>query len=168
VDVQERLMAAMPRRAETLSAVDRLIRAAKILNLPTLVTLQYVKGLGPLCTELADSTRDSTPIEKLTFSCCGSDEFNSTLKKLTRPKIILCGVETHVCVQQTALDLIAEGIEVYIAADAVSSRRDADAHISLERLRHAGAIVTTVESIVFELLQEAGTPLFKQILPLFK
>ena len=168
VDVQERLMTAMAHRAETVAAVDKLIRAARILQLPTLVTLQYVKGLGPLCAELEEGMAGLPAMEKLTFSCCGSAEFVDILKGLRRQRIILCGVETHVCVQQTAIDLMDAGYFVNVAVDAVCSRCDRDRDVAIDRLRDCGAIITTVETVVFELLREAGTPQFKQVLPLFK
>ncbi len=167
VDVQERLMAAMARRAETVAAVNKLVRAARILELPALVTLQYVKGLGPLCAELAEATAGLPVMEKLTFSCCGSAEFVRTLKGLGRQRIILCGVEAHVCVQQTALDLLQD-YSVYVPVDAICSRKELDATVAVERLRERGTVITTVESAVFELLREAGTPQFKACLPLFK
>ena len=161
-------MAAMARRGETVAAVDKLVRAARILQLPTLVTLQYVKGLGPLCAELADATAGLPVLEKLTFSCCGSEEFVRTVRGLNRQRIILCGAETHVCVQQTAIDLMNAGFYVNVTADAVCSRRETDYAIAIARLRDCGAVITTVESAVFELLRAAGTPQFKACLPLFK
>lgn len=168
VDVQEKLMNVMPRKAETLTAIRKLVAAAKSLNLPTVVTLQYVKGLGPLCPEIAEVTQGINLIEKLAFSCCGSETFQQTIKDLRRQRILLCGIEAHVCVQQTAIDLMASDHFVYVAADAICSRRDIEYATAIERLRDCGAVITTVESAVFELLREAGTEQFKQILPLFK
>ena len=168
VDVQEKLMAAMARRAETVAAVDQLVRAARILQVPTLVTLQYVKGLGPLCAELSEATTGLPVLEKRTFSCCGSEEFLSKIRDLHRQRIILCGAETHVCVQQTAIDLMNAGFYVNVVANAVCSRHDTDYWIAIARLRDCGAVITTVESAVFELLRGAGTPQFKQVLPLFR
>jgi nicotinamidase-related amidase len=168
IDVQERLLAAMPKREATIAGVDRLLRAARILKVPAILTLQYVKGLGPLCAELNEAARDLPVIEKMAFSCCGSPEFAEHWKSMKRPRAILCGVEAHVCVKQTALELIERGQAVYIVSDAVCSRRPEDESVALERMRSSGAVVTTVEALVFELLKEAGTPQFKQILPLFK
>jgi nicotinamidase-related amidase len=168
VDVQEKLMAAMPRRAETVAGVRKLAQAARILNIPTLVTLQYVKGLGPLCPEIAEVTTGINGIEKLTFSCCGTEAFTQAIKDLRRQRIILCGVESHVCVQQTAIDLMGLDKFVYICADATCSRRDLDHQTAIERLRDCGAVITTVESAVFEILRQAGTDAFKQCLPLWK
>lgn len=168
VDMQEKLMAAMSRRTDVLTGTDKLFRAARALNLPALVTLQYVKGLGPLCLELTESAAGFPSFEKMVFSCCGADAFTGALKELPRQRVILCGVETHVCVQQTAIDLMNAGYFVYVCADAVCSRRDLDRDVALERMRDCGAVITTVESTIFEMLREAGTPQFKACLPLFK
>lgn len=168
IDVQEKLMTVMPRRAETLAAMQRLIKAAGILKIPALVTAQYVKGLGPVCAEIAELLAGIKPMEKLAFSCCGSEEFTRAIKDLRRQRILLCGIETHVCVQQTAIDLMASDHFVYVVADAVCSRHETDSTVAIERLRDCGAVITTVEAAIFELLREAGTEQFKQILPLFK
>jgi nicotinamidase-related amidase len=168
IDVQEKLMAAMPRRQEIIHGARKLIQSARILGIPTLLTLQYVKGLGPLCSEITEVATDLTGIEKLTFSCCGHETFTRAVKELRRPRIILCGVESHVCVQQTAIDLMGMDKFVYVCADATCSRRDLDHQTAMERLRDCGAVISTVESVVFEILREAGTDAFKQCLPLWK
>ena len=160
IDVQEKLMNVMPRRAE-------LIGATRILQIPIMVTAQYIKGVGPVCAEIAEATQGVAPIEKMSFSCCGSEEFMRTVKDLRRQRILLCGIEAHVCVQQTAIDLMKDYF-VYVCADAIGSRHEIDYPAAIERLRDCGAVITTVESAVFELLREAGTDSFKQILPLFK
>lgn len=167
IDVQEKLMKVMPRRAEALAAMQCLIKAAGILKIPTLVTAQYVKGLGPVCTEIVEATPGIKLMEKMAFSCCGSDKFVRTLKELSRQRIILCGIEAHVCVQQTAIDLMKDYF-VYVCADAICSRHRHDHKVAVERMRDCGAVITTVESAVFELLRESGTEQFKQVLPLFK
>ena len=163
IDVQEKLMAAMARRAELVAGVQKLLGAAKVLQLPVVTTAQYVKGLGPICAEVAGNTA----LEKMTFSCCGSEEFNRAVKELRRPRLIVCGVEAHVCVQQTVIDLMKDYF-VYVAVDAICSRRDLDRDVAIERMRDCGAVITTVESAVFELLRQAGTEQFKACLPLFK
>jgi isochorismate hydrolase len=167
IDVQEKLMNVMPQRIETLSAIQKLAGAARTLGLPTLVTAQYIKGLGPVCDEITKATCDIAPLEKMTFSCCGSEEFLHAVKDLRRQRIILCGIEAHVCVQQTAIDLMKDYV-VYIAADAVCSRHETDYVVAIERMRDCGAIITTIESAIFEILRESGTEQFKQILPLLK
>ncbi len=168
VDVQEKLMNAMPQRAETVAQIGKLLAAAQILEIPSLQTLQYVKGLGPVCGELSALTAHLPTFEKMAFSACGADGVLGALEELQRPRIILCGVEAHVCIQQTAIDLLSHGKQVYLCADAVCSRRVVDAEIARERLRDCGAVVTTTESVLFELLREAGTPAFKECLSLFK
>jgi nicotinamidase-related amidase len=167
IDVQEKLMNVMPRRAELVGAIQKLVGAARVLKLPTLVTAQYTKGLGPVCAEIAEAMPGIGTIEKLAFSCCGSEEFMRAVKDLSRQRIILCGIEAHVCVQQTAIDLMKDYF-VYVVADAIGSRHEIDYAVAVERMRDCGAVITTVESAVFELLREAGTGPFKQILPLFK
>lgn len=163
VDVQEKLMNVMPRRAETIAGVQKLLGAAQALQLPVVMTAQYVKGLGPVCAEVAGPPA----IEKLAFSCCGSPDFVRAIKDLRRQRILVCGVEAHVCVQQTVIDLMKDYF-VYVCADAICSRRDLDRDVALERMRDCGAVITTVESAIFEMLREAGTPAFKACLPLFK
>src|ERR1700722_603573 len=160
IDVQEKLMNVMPRRAETLASIQKLIGSARILELPTIVTAQYIKGLGPVCAEIVKATPGVTPLEKMTFSCCGSEEFLGALKVLRRQRIILCGMEAHVCVQQTAIDLMKDYF-VYVAANAICSRHETDYTVAIDRLRDCGAVITTVESAVFELLRESGTEQFK-------
>jgi isochorismate hydrolase len=167
IDVQEKLINAMPRRAQMLAAIQKLIDAARVLNLPTLVTAQYIKGLGPVCAEITKATPGIIPLEKMTFSCCGSEEFLRTVKDLRRQRIILCGIEAHVCVQQTAIDLMKDHF-VCIAADAIGSRHETDYTVAIERMRDCGVVITTVESAIFEILRESGTEQFKQILPLLK
>jgi nicotinamidase-related amidase len=167
IDVQEKLMNVMPQRAGMLASIQKLIGAVRVLKLPTLVTAQYIKGLGPVCAEIVEATPGIAPMEKMVFSCCGSEEFLRAVKDLRRQRIILCGIEAHVCVQQTAIDLMKDYF-VYVAADAIGSRHRHDHKVAIERMRDCGAVITTVESAVFELLRESGTDLFKQILPLFK
>jgi len=167
IDVQEKLMNLMPRRAELIAAIQRLMGAARVLNLPTLITAQYIKGLGPVCPEIMEAAPGIQPTEKIAFSCCGSEEFMRAVKELRRQRLLLCGIEAHVCVQQTAIDLMKDYF-VYVAVDAIGSRHEEDRAVAIERIRDCGAVITTVESAVFELLREAGTDQFKQILPLFK
>jgi len=125
VDVQERLMGAMPEEiSETnLKNMKILLETARILDIPVTVTEQYPKGLGPTIDEIKESVDDFSPIEKVVFSCARSPEFESTIKDINRNSVLLCGVETHVCVLQTAIDLINKGYSVYVPADAVQKRR---------------------------------------------
>jgi nicotinamidase-related amidase len=163
IDVQEKLMAVMPRREDILAGVQKLLGAAHVLQLPVVRTAQYVKGLGPVCAEAAGLP----VIEKLAFSCCGADEFRQAVKTLGRQRLLVCGVEAHVCVQQTVIDLLKDYF-VYVAVDAIGSRRDLDRDVAIERMRDCGAVITTVESAIFEMLRQAGTEQFKACLPLFR
>jgi nicotinamidase-related amidase len=147
-----------------------LIRLAGILNIPALVTTQYAKGLGSTVPDIASLLPDTPPIDKLTFSCFGSDVFCSLLKRLPgqRTTALLCGMETHICVMQTAMGALREGYLVHVASDAVSSRAELNWRIGLDRMRAAGAILSSTEMIVYELLRASGTPAFRELLPYLK
>jgi nicotinamidase-related amidase len=139
------------------SACAKLVQAARILELPTLVSEQYPKGLGHTAPEVG--VTDERLIEKTVFSAARADGFDLG----GRDQAIVCGIETHVCVSQTVHDLLAAGVEVHVPADAVGSRHEIDYERGLERMERAGAIVSTVEAALFELLERAGTPEFKAV-----
>ena len=160
VDAQEKLMNVMARRDETIAGVVKLISVTRALQMPVLLTAQYVKGLGPVCPEILAVAPEIPVLEKLTFSCCGVPEFVSALQALHRPRLLVCGVEAHVCIQQTVIDLLNDYF-VYVPADAICSRQDRDRDIALQRMHDCGAVITTAESAIFELLREAGTEQFK-------
>lgn len=168
VDVQERLHPVMWEKERVADCIGKLIRGFQILSLPIFVTEQYPKGLGPTIPDLRELLEGVQPYEKLHFSCCAVDPLMEALKREDRFQIVLCGIETHVCIVQTALDLLHAGYQVHVPADAVSSRRELDWRTALERMRRAGVVVTTTESALFELLEVAGTPEFKQISALVK
>jgi nicotinamidase-related amidase len=138
-----------------------LIDVARTLNQPIQATEQYPKGLGSTVPELARHLPRRP--EKTAFSCCAIPDVVGTFQREGRPRVLLCGIETHVCVLHTALDLIAEGFRVYVAADAVASRGPYDHQIALERMRQAGVILTTAEGAAFELVGGAGHPGFKAV-----
>jgi nicotinamidase-related amidase len=138
-------------------ACAKLVQAARILDLPTTVSEQYPKGLGHTAPEVG--LEEETPIEKSVFSAARADGFDLR----GRNQAVVCGIETHVCVSQTVHDLLSQGVEVHVPADAVGSRHVIDYERGLERLERAGAIVTTVEAVLFELLERAGTPEFKAV-----
>jgi nicotinamidase-related amidase len=169
VDVQEPLLRAIQERDRLIAACDLLIRAATILGLPMLATQQNAARLGALAPEIAAALPpEREPLDKLCFSCCGSEPFLSTLRESGRSQVLLCGVEAHICVCQTALDLLESGFQVHVAADAISSRSERSYRIGLERMIRAGAVLNSAEMAVYELLREAGTPEFRQILQLVK
>lgn len=145
--------------ADVAESCRRLLAGARILQMPALVSEQYPKGLGPTAPELGIEEGEDLMIEKTVFSAARADGFD--LKG--RPQAIVCGIETHVCVSQTVHDLLDRGIEVHVPADAVGSRHSLDYERGLERLQRAGAVVSTVESALFELLERAGTPEFKEV-----
>ncbi len=140
-----------------------LIAFAKRLNIPILVTEQYPKGLGRTITEIREELGEITPIEKVSFSCCGTRAFNERLEELKRSQIILAGIEAHICVLQTAIDLIRRNYEVHVVADAVGSRKKLDWEMGLKWMEKKGAMISTTEIIAFQLLKEAGTQDFKKL-----
>ncbi len=169
IDIQERLAAAMDERTTVIEAARRLIVAARRLDVPIVLTEQYPRGIGPTEPALVEALGEQhRPIQKLHFSCCDEPAFTETLAQLQRRQILLCGMETHVCVLATCLDLLHEGYQVQVVADAACSRSAENKRWALEQMRQAGAAVTCVEAAVYQLLRRAGTPEFKDILPLFK
>jgi len=171
IDMQERLMGAMPEesRGAITDKSSILINSANILNIPVVVTEQYPKGLGPTIHEVKEAVGENfSPIEKVVFSCARSPEFKSALSDLGRKDVIICGIETHVCVLQTAIDLVNDGYNVYVAADAVTSRKELDRDKALDLIEKAGATVGTTETFLFQLLERAGTDEFKAISKLVK
>jgi nicotinamidase-related amidase len=161
VDVQEKLVGAIADGANVVWNVRRLVDGAKIFGLPVVATEQYPKGLGPTVPELAERLGDVP--SKLTFSCGGCLGLFDNLRSRGIHKILVSGIEAHVCVQQTVLDLLADGWRVYVAVDAVGSRFDIDYQTALKRMDSAGATLTTTEASLFEWCGAAGTPEFKQI-----
>jgi nicotinamidase-related amidase len=165
IDVQERLMPVIHERAEVEGNIERLIRGAHILGVPVIVTEQYVKGLGPTVAPLRAALEETSgyrPIEKDCFSA------RACLPPLDRRQVLLAGVETHVCVYQTVLDLLGGGVAVWIAADAVSSRTARNRDIALQRMVSEGARLSSTEMALFELLGVAGTEEFRAIARLVK
>jgi nicotinamidase-related amidase len=168
VDIQERLLPAMAEPQRVLQNAVRLAKGAAALGLPVFATEQYRKGLGPTLPELAAAVPQFAPLEKTVFSACGAAGFREALKAKNVSSVLLCGVESHVCVTQTCLDLLEDGLQVFVAADAVSSRTPENCRIGLDRMREAGAVVVSTEMALFELLGGAGTDEFKKIQALVK
>jgi nicotinamidase-related amidase len=178
VDYQERLMPVIHRSEATLEAAAKLIRGCRVLGVPILAAQQYTKGLGETVAPLARALTESLtaggapasfdPVEKTAFSCWGEPVFVQRLKETKRKQVILCGVETHICVLQTTLDLLREGYEVFLPLDTISSRKTEDREAALRRMAAAGAAETTVEAVLFELLQDKQADGFKQISALVK
>lgn len=161
IDVQEKLLAKIPDRETLVQNIAFLIDGARLLEVPVTVTEQYPKGLGPTTPVLAEKVTERP--DKVAFSCCAIPAVTASFRQQGRSKILLTGMETHVCVLNTALDLLAEGFQVYLAVDAVASRFVLDHDIALGRLEKAGAILTTSETAVFEWVGGSGHPKFKQV-----
>ena len=167
VDMQDRLLPAIHEADRCVEASRKMIESARVLGVPMLVTEQYPAGIGHTCSTLCERLRDVEVIEKVRFSAC-VEAVVAHLGELGRADVIIVGIEAHVCVQQTVLDLLRLGYRPYLCADAVGSRRPIDRDTAIERMRQAGAIITTTESVTFELLGQAGTDQFKRILPIIK
>ena len=170
VDIQEKLLPPIWEKERLVRNAQLLIRLAGILKIPALVSTQYMKGLGNTVPEVASLLPDTPSIDKLMFSCFGSDVFCSLLKRLPgqRTTVLLCGMETHICVMQTALGALREGYLVHVASDAVSSRTELNWRIGLDRMRAAGAVIVSTEMVIYELLRSSGAPAFKELLPYLK
>jgi nicotinamidase-related amidase len=162
IDIQDKLLPKIGRAEEVVRNAGFLIDAAALLEVPVKATEQYPKGLGPMTAEIARRLPSPLP-SKTTFSCCGAGTFLEELEMLQRPNVVLAGIETHVCVMQTAFDLIEAGLHVHVVIDALASRFPIDHDTALRRLEKAGAIPTTVESVAFEWLADASHPHFKAV-----
>ncbi len=170
IDIQEKLLPPIFEKERVVRNTQLLIRLAGILNMPTLMTTQYAKGLGSTVPEIASLLPDTTAIDKQMFSCFGSEAFCSLLKRLpgNRTTALLCGMESHICVAQTGLAALREGYLVHLATDAVSSRSEWNWKIGLERMRAAGAVLSSTEMIIYELLRSSGAPAFREMLQYLK
>lgn len=162
IDVQDKLLAKMPTAAALVRNVAFLIDAANLLGVPVLATEQYPKGLGPTTAELLRRLPADRPA-KTAFSCCGAAGFLADLRARGRSNVVLAGMETHVCVLHTALDLTEAGFTVFLPADAVASRGEFDHATALRRLERAGTIPTTAEAVAFEWVGDAAHPQFKAV-----
>lgn len=161
IDVQDKLMPKIPGGADILRNIAFLIEGARLLDMPVQATEQYPKGLGPTVAELASRLPDRP--EKVGFSCCAIPIIVEKFRVTARPKVMLTGIETHVCVQQTALDLLALDFRVYVAVDAVGSRYRIDHDYALRRMERAGCVLTTCETALFEWTSGSDHPKFKSI-----
>jgi nicotinamidase-related amidase len=168
VDVQGKLAQLMHGKQALFENIQILIKAAKILDIPILWCQQCPDSLGPTISEIAELLTDNEPINKASFSCCGEDAFNTKLQALNRRQILLCGIEAHVCIYQTAVDLLHKGYEANVIADAISSRTLDNKNIAISRMAAEGIKVSSTEMVLFELLKTAEHPHFSQIAKLIK
>ncbi len=167
IDIQEKFRPAIHRLDEVISNAKILVRSSQILDIPLIVTEQYPKGLGKTVGEI-EIPANVPLIEKLHFSCFGNNEFAEKVKKLGVSSLVLFGIETHVCLLKTALDGLERGLEIYMVADAMSSRTQENKSIALERMRQSGAFIVSTEMLLFQLLEYSGTDEFKAISKLIK
>ena len=161
IDIQDKLLARIPTAAALVRNAGFLLDAAALLQVPVRATEQYPNGLGPTTAEIAH--RLSQPLAKTAFSCCGAGTFLEELEMLQRPNIVLAGMETHVCVMQTAFDLLEAGLHVFLPVDALAARFPLDHEMALRRLESAGAAITSAEAVAFEWIRDSAHPQFKAL-----
>lgn len=168
LDIQSKLFPFIYNNTHLEQIIIKLIKGLNVLGVPIITTEQYSRGLGNTLQSIRDVLTDYRPIEKATFSCCGSDNFNAALTELNKPFIVIFGIESHVCVLQTAIDLLALNFTPVIIEDAVASRNPNDKSFAINRLISEGAVVSTYESILFELCQASDNDFFKPISKIVK
>ncbi|HKR94328.1 MAG TPA: hydrolase [Candidatus Angelobacter sp.] len=165
IDIQEKLLSAIFEKERLVRNAQLLVRLADILSLPIIVSTQYEKGLGKTIDEISMMLPTMKPVDKLEFGCFGNSDYCSTVGKLeNRDTLLLCGMESHICVMQTALGALNQGLNVHVAADAMSSRTEMNWKIGLNRMQAAGAVISSTEMMIYELLGKSGTPAFKEML----
>lgn len=165
IDIQEKLLAAIFEKERLVRNAQLLVRLADILSLPIIVSTQYEKGLGKTIDEISMMLPTMKPVDKLEFGCFGNSDYCSAVGKLeNRNTLLLCGMESHICVTQTALGALNQGLNIHVAADAVSSRTETNWKIGLNRMQAAGAVISSTEMMIYELLGKSGTPAFKEML----
>ena len=168
VDIQGNLAHSMHGKELLFKNLQKLIKGIQVLGIPILWTEQNPQGLGPTIPEIADLLSNIQPISKMSFSCCQNDRFVQALKALNRKQVLIAGIEAHVCVYQTAVDLVDLGYEVQVVTDSVSSRKIEDKEIGLQKMRDSGVSLTSVETALFELLKVAEGEQFREILKIVK
>jgi nicotinamidase-related amidase len=170
IDIQQKLLPPIFQKEQLVRNAQLLIRAAGILKIPALVSTQYSKGLGETVPEIASLLSGTEALDKTQFSCFGSDAFCALLKRLPgqRNTLLVCGMESHICVTQTALAALREGYLVHVASDAVGSRTEWNWKIGLDRMRAAGAIISSTEMAIYELMRSSSSAAFKELLPHLK
>jgi len=170
IDIQQKLLPPIFQKEQLVRNTQLLLRAASILKIPALVSTQYAKGLGATVPEIASLLNGTEAIDKTLFSCFGSDLFCDAVKHLPghRNTLLLCGMESHICVAQTALAALREGYLVHIASDAVGSRTEWNWKIGLDRMRAAGAVISSTEMMIYDLMRSSSSAAFKELLPHLK
>jgi nicotinamidase-related amidase len=168
IDIQERLLPSMAHAAEVIANAGILLKSARRLGVPVLASEQYPRGLGRTVPEIAALLPNAAVMEKNHFSCMADDDFRRRYREVAPVQAVVAGIEAHVCVLQTVEQLLAEGDQVFVVADGVSSRTGRNHQLALERMRSGGAAIVSAEMVVFEWLRRAGTPEFKELSALIK
>jgi nicotinamidase-related amidase len=163
IDVQERLVPVISGTEELLRRLEVLVQAATVLEITIVATEQYPRGLGATVSPLRELLQGVSIVEKTRFSCCGVDAFETRISETSREVVMVAGMEAHVCVQQTVLDLVSGGTPTVVLADCVGSRHELDREHALARMVRAGAEIVTLEAALFEMLEDAGSERFKPI-----
>lgn len=168
IDFQEKLMRVMEDPKGLEKTVAAFMEGIKVLGIPVIVTQQYTKGLGETTEGIKEKMAGSMSVEKTSFSALKTREFEEKIKETGRDTVLLCGIETHICVMQTAMDLLEKGYKVFVIADCTASRKESDKNCGIRRMERAGAVITTYEAILFEILEDAKNEGFKEISRIIK
>lgn len=168
IDFQEKLVPAMEEKEELLDNLNRVVSCMDVLEIPMIFTQQYTKGIGETVPEIKDVVRDFSYIEKNTFDCLLTEEFNNKIMKHKGKTIIITGIEAHICVEQTVLSLLKEGFGVIILADCIASRNVMNKHYSIRQMERAGGLIDTYESVIYKILGSSGHSKFKEISKIVK
>ena len=168
VDAQEKLLGVMRRRQTIVDNIVRLLRLADHHELPVIATQQYRKMMGPIVGGIASLIPVQEITDKMDFDCCAVGDFNDRLRAMGKKTVILVGVETHICILQTCVSLLAAGYEVHVPQDAVDSRTKENWHVGIALMKEAGAVVSSTETLIFQVLRKAGTSEFKDMLRIVK
>ena len=168
VDVQDKLMPVIERREEITKNIIMLVHLARLFNLPILLTEQHSKWLGSTLQEIREVLPEYSPVEKIDFNCCAVDLFNRNLERMGLKNIILAGVESHICIMQTCIGLLAKGYQIHIPQDAVGSRKEENRQVGLELMRGVGAVITSTETVIYQILKRGNTKEFREMLKLVK
>jgi len=163
IDVQSKLLPVIYDYPALVENIKRIIKCTQILGIPIVLTEQYPRGLGSTVEEIKETLSEYHPIEKVSFSCCEEENFINRIKQLNRKQILVCGIEAHICVYQTCMDLVSEGYEVHLLIDAISSRKRDNRNLTIEKLNGMGVQITSVEMALFEILKDATSDEFKRI-----
>lgn len=168
VDVQEKLMPVMSGKEELEEKLTRFVKGMKTLGIPAVVTQQYTKGIGETIPSISEALGDFEHVEKTSFGCMKNDEFRARIEEAGNKTVAVCGVEAHICVQQTVLQLLDEGYDVYLVVDCIGSRSEEDKVWAVARMGEAGAVITTYESVLYEIMGDSKADEFKEISAIVK